>query len=123
MRAYQRVRITTASPSELVVLLFEGLVRFVGSAASAMSEQRYAEAGQAFERSVEIIAHLRESLDTSGAQAVVDQLDKTYVLWMKALVKAQLSRDVNAAEDIARQVSDLLGAWRHAAEAHPVGAR
>jgi flagellar protein FliS len=117
MKAYQRVRVTTASPAELIVLLYEGLVRFVGSAASALSEQRYAEAGQAFERSVEIIAHLRDSLDEGSEPRLVKQLDETYALWMKALVKAQLARDAQATEGIAFQVADMLSAWRSVSQA------
>jgi len=116
MKAYQRVRITTASPAELVALLFDGLVRFVGTAAEDMSESRFAEAGKSFERAQEIIGHLRESLDEKASQTLVDSLDRTYVLWTRCLAKAQIDKDVARTREVADQVLELATAWRAAAE-------
>src|SRR5690606_12281004 len=104
MKAYQRVKITTASPAELVALLFDGLVRFVGNAAESLGEGRYADAGKSFERAQDIIAHLRESLDESVASPVVTSLDRTYLLWSRSLAKAQIEKDVAAIEAICGQV-------------------
>ncbi len=116
MKAYQRVKITTASPAELVALLFDGLVRFVGNAAESMGEGRYADAGKNFVRAQDIIAHLRESLDESVSSPVVTSLDRTYLLWAHSLAKAQLRKDVAAVQAICEQVLEMAAAWRIAAE-------
>jgi flagellar protein FliS len=112
MKAYQRVRITTASPAELVVLLYDGLARFIGLAADAMDEDRFADAGHSFERAVEIIGHLRESLDESVSASIVNSLDRTYIFWTRALLRAQIERDVEAARKVVAQVIELSDTWR-----------
>ena len=119
MKAYQRVRITTASPAELVVLLFDGLARFVGMAADAVAEERAADAGKNFERALEIVGHLRESLDESVSPALVGSLDRTYILWTRALIKAQVERDAEATRTVGAQVIEMADAWRTAAAAVP----
>lgn len=119
MKAYQRVRITTASPAELVVLLYDGLARFIGLAADALDEERFADSGRSFERAIEIVGHLRESLDDSVSQAIVDSLDRTYVFWTRAILKAQVERDPESARAVVSQVTDMADAWREAVSSLP----
>ncbi|MBL8788510.1 MAG: flagellar export chaperone FliS [Deltaproteobacteria bacterium] len=112
MKAYQRVRITTATPAELVVLLADGLARYVAAAADAMSDGRWAEVGQHCERSVQIVCHLQESLNESVAPALVAQLDRTYETWTRCIVRAQLQRDVESMRALVPQMQELADAWR-----------
>lgn len=114
MKAYQRVRITTASPAELVVMLYDGLARFIGLAADAIDEERWTDAGRNFERAIEIVGHLRDSLDESVSASLVSSLDRTYVLWSRALIKAQLDRDAAATRSVGAQVVEVSDSWRSA---------
>lgn len=114
MKAYQRVRITTASPAELVVMLYDGLARFIGLAADAIDEERWSDAGKNFEKAIEIVGHLRDSLDESVSTSLVGTLDRTYILWSRALIKAQLDRDVESTRSVAQQVAELSDSWRAA---------
>lgn len=114
MKAYQRVRITTASPAELVVMLYDGLARFIGLAADAIDEERWSDAGKNFEKAIEIVGHLRDSLDESVSTSLVGTLDRTYILWSRALIKAQLDRDAESTRSVAQQVAELSDSWRAA---------
>lgn len=112
MKAYQRVRITTASPGELVVMLLEGLVRYTTRARDAVVEQSFAEAAAAVERSGDIMLALRESLNHDAAPQMSATLDKTYTQWGMCLVRAQAERDVDALTTVIGQMADLADAWR-----------
>lgn len=114
MKAYQRVRITTASPAELVVMLYDGLARFIGLAADAIDEERWTDAGKNFEKAIEIVGHLRDSLDESVSASFVGTLDRTYIFWSRALIKAQLDRDAESTRSVAHQVAELSDSWRAA---------
>lgn len=114
MKAYQRVRITTASPAELIVMLYDGLARFIGLAADAIDEERWNDAGRNFEKAVEIVGHLRESLDERVSASLVSSLDRTYVLWSRTLVRAQLARDAESTRAVAVQVVEVSDSWRAA---------
>lgn len=114
MKAYQRVRITTASPAELVVMLYDGLARFIGLAADAIDEERWTDAGKNFEKAIEIVGHLRDSLDESVSKSLVSTLDRTYIFWSRALIKAQLDRDAESTRNVALQVAEVSDSWRAA---------
>ena len=121
MKAYQRVRITTASPADLVVLFWEGMMRFTQAAAEALEHQRWAEAAENFAKACEIIGHLRDSLDDEvaapGVPGVVESLDRTYALWAVCLVRAQITRDAPKAKALLPQMQELLQSWRTVARA------
>lgn len=116
VKAYQRVRITTAAPEGLVVMLCEGLVRFTASAADALDERRWRDAANALERAAEILAHLRESLREESAPSVVSLLDRTYATWTLCLLRAQIGRDAASVRALVPQMEQLCEAWREAAE-------
>lgn len=119
MKAYQRVRITTASPAELVIMLCEGLVRFTAGAAEALEEGDLPTASRNFSRAAEIVGHLRESLNEEVAPDLVNALDRTYELWSLCLVRAQINRDATRARTLLPQMEDLLSSWRAVANQDP----
>lgn len=116
LKAYQRVRVTTASPGEVIVLLYEGLVRFATTARRALASNAYAEVGAATERALQIITHLRESLDHDAAQELSAQLDRMYEAWARALVRCQVARDTESLDRIIGQMEELAAAWRSATQ-------
>ena len=120
MKAYQRVRITTASPAELVIMLFEGLVRLTAAAADAIDERRWQDAGRNFEKATEILNHLRESLDDQVAPDLVASLDKTYAAWTMCILRAQIGRDADKARSLVPQMQGMLESWREVANAAPL---
>ncbi|MFO0750619.1 MAG: flagellar export chaperone FliS [Myxococcota bacterium] len=112
MKAYQRVRITTATPGELVVMLLEGLVRFTLRAKEAILEDQPVDTAVAVERAGDIIVALREALNHDAAPAMSATLDRTYTAWNVCLVRAHAERDVESFDAIAQQMNDLVDAWR-----------
>jgi len=116
LNAYKRVRITTASPAELVVQLYEGLVRFTTMARRATEAQLHAEVGAAIDRTVKIIGHLRECLDMDAAPEVSPHLDRMYVAWTRAVVRAQITQDTALLDEVVTQMQEMLESWRRAAE-------
>jgi len=112
MKAYQRVRISTASPGELIVLLFEGLVRFTLKSAEHLDAGEFVEAAQAIERAVAILTTLRESLDHKSAPGISAQFDRTYVAWNACLVHAQAAKDSAGVRAVAQQMDDVAEGWR-----------
>ena len=112
MKAYQRVRITTASPGEIIVMLLEGLSRMGMKAADHLDEKRYPEAGGAVQRAIDIMTALRESLNHDAAPTLSKNLDTTYVRWSTCLLRAQAERDTASIREIVRQIEDVLTGWR-----------
>jgi len=111
-RAYQQVRVNTATPGELVVLLYEGLARFTTVGRRALESRMYADAGTAFDRAMQIIGYLREVLDHDPAPELAARLDLTYEAWSRVIVRAQIERDVDALDLIISQMDEMTESWR-----------
>lgn len=117
MRAYQRARVSTATPEELIILLCEGLVRFTAGAAAAIEEGDWAQVGSSCEKATEILNHLRESLAETIAPELVASLDRTYAAWTLCLLRAQIARDAASMNALVPQMQGLLASWRTVAHA------
>lgn len=123
LKAYQRVRVTTASPGEVIVLLYDGLTRFTTSARRALEANAFAEVGVAVTRALEILTHLRDSLDHGAAPELTTHLDRMYEAWARTLVRCQINRDLAGLDRTLDQIEQVAGAWRVAAgSAYPEGA-
>lgn len=123
MKAYQHARISTASPGQVVVLLYEGLVRFTVAARRALANEQFPEAGVAVERALDILAHLRGTLRHDLAPELSAQLDRTYEVWTSCLLRAQWQKDCATLDAIVVQMTELLDGWRRAVPASEAAGR
>ncbi|MGM0577154.1 MAG: flagellar export chaperone FliS [Myxococcota bacterium] len=108
---YKQARFETAQPGDLVVMLYDGIIRFVRDAARAMEEDDIQLTGGAIERALDIITYLHAVLDADKAPDVAKSLEQTYGAWSTLLVKARAERDVESLRAIGEQVVDLREAW------------
>lgn len=115
LQAYQRMRIMTASPSELILLLYEGLIRFARAAEASLEADDPLELGRNLTRALDILAHLQDSLAPSVSPTIVASLDKTYEFWSNMLVKSQVTGDLELMRKIITQVEEMFEAWKTAA--------
>ncbi len=111
-KAYQKVRVSTASPEQLVILLCEGLVRYTAAAADDLDASDWARAGGNFEKAVAILEHLQEALVEEAAPTLVASLDRTYHAWTLCLIRAQLGRDAAKVRALVPQMQGMLESWR-----------
>src|SRR5579884_2100577 len=90
---YAAVKVTTANPGQLLVMLYDGLLRFLREAQAAMRADDRARAGERISRAHAILEHLMAGLDPTHAPELCDRLRSLYVFCMHHLVRANLDRD------------------------------
>ncbi|MGH2890941.1 MAG: flagellar export chaperone FliS [Solirubrobacteraceae bacterium] len=105
--AYRASAVLTASPGQLVVMLYDGARRFLYQGAVAMSERELVTAHNKLTRAEEIIRHLRSSLDMDQG-LIAERLQSIYTFSLAHLRQARLDQDSHKIE----LVSDLLGRLR-----------
>jgi flagellar secretion chaperone FliS len=71
---YRGVQVKTCSPLQLLVMLFDGAIRFIGEAESAMAAKDRARAGERIGKAHAIIAELAATLDRDQAPELCDNL-------------------------------------------------
>ena len=69
--AYREVAVQTSSPTKLVVMLYEGAVRFLGESVTAIKSKDLNRKRHSIDRAVAIVQHLHSTLDMDrGGQEI-----------------------------------------------------
>ena len=114
--AYKTQSIMTAPPGRLVVMLYDGAVRFFFQAAAAMREGVGATALERLDRGEAIIDHLLATLDMSAGQ-IAERLEGIYVFCKRLLLEARLEKDASKIDVVRGYLSELRESWAQIAGA------
>jgi flagellar secretion chaperone FliS len=112
---YRQTQAQTAAPGELVLMLYRGAARFVGSAIDAIESRDVQAAHNNLMRAQAIISELHDTLDHDRGGEIAGNLASIYVYLRSRLVEANLHKDVTPAREVAGLLRELLPAWEAAA--------
>jgi len=115
--AYQQSSVLTATPGQLVVMLYDGARRFLFQASSAMREGEVTIAHQRLRRAEDILTELLATLDHERGGDIASHLQGIYVFCLAELNKARVERDADKIDWVHRQLSELREAWAQIAGA------
>ena len=115
--AYKQQSILTATPGQLVVMLYDGCLRFLHQAAFAMREGKVGESGARLTRAEAIIDELLATLDLEQGGVVASRLQGIYVFCSRHLGEARMSRDPEMIDKVSDLLSELRDAWAQVAAA------
>jgi flagellar secretion chaperone FliS len=107
---YRESAVLTATPEQLVVMLYDGANRFLTQSAIAMRDGRVALAGEKLGRAERIIDELLVTLDMSVGE-IAQQLQSLYVFFKDHLVAARIEQSAEKVEEVARLMRELRTAW------------
>jgi flagellar protein FliS len=113
--AYKQQSILTATPGQLVVMLYDGCLRFLNQAASAMREGKMGEANARMERAEAILDELLVTLDVEQGGVIASRLQGIYVFCSRHLIEARGARDPEMVDKVAELLSELRDAWAQVA--------
>jgi flagellar protein FliS len=120
-QAYKESAVLTASPEQLVVMLYDGAARFLRQAQAALQEQAWTLAGEKIGRGEAIIDELLATLNMDAGE-LSDRLQAIYVFCKRCLIEARLERDPDKVGHVVRLLGDLREAWvQLASGATPAG--
>jgi flagellar protein FliS len=109
--AYQQSSVLTATPGQLVVMLYDGARRFLFQASSAMREGNVATAHQRLRRAEDIISELNATLDHEQGGEVASRLNGLYVFFLGELNRARVEQDADRIDFTHAQLGELREAW------------
>jgi flagellar protein FliS len=108
--AYRESAVLTATPEQLVVMLYDGANRFLTQSAIAMRDGRPALAGEKLRRAEAIIDELLATLDLSVGE-IAERLQALYLFFKEHLMAARLEQNADKVEEVARLMRELRSAW------------
>lgn len=112
-RQYRDNQVLTASPAELLLMLYDGALRFVRRAAAALEQQEYAEAHLYLGRAQQIVAELMASLDFEQG-TLSENLFNLYEYIHFRLTEANLGRSGAPLGEVERMLLSLRESWAEA---------
>lgn len=115
-RAYRQNAVLSASPSQLIVELYDGARRFLRQAAEAMGSGEVERAHKALRRAEMIIAHLDEVIDDDQGE-LSQHLHAMYATYLAELDEARRSLDRGKVEYVSRLIAQMRQAWAQVASA------
>ena len=108
--AYRESAVLTATPEQLVVMLYDGANRFLTQSAIAMRDGRAGLAGEKLRRAEAIIDELLATLDTTVGE-IADRLQALYLFFKKHLTAARLKQDAGKVDEVAHFMRELRSSW------------
>jgi flagellar protein FliS len=108
--AYRESAVLTATPEQLVVMLYDGANRFLTQSAIAMRDGRAGLAGEKLRRAEAIIDELLATLDMSVG-AISERLQALYLFFKEHLMAARLKQDAAKVDEVAHFMRELRSSW------------
>jgi flagellar protein FliS len=108
--AYQQQSILTAPPERLVVMLYDGALRFLFQAAVAMREDKRVLSDEKLRRGEAIVDHLIKTLDMSAGE-IASNLEGIYVFCKRLLMEARFESDPSKIDKVRELLGELRESW------------
>lgn len=106
---YKQDYVTTASPIDLIVMLYEGCIKQLKLAKIHTEDGEPGKVSECLEKAEEIILELIRSLNLNIP--ISENLLELYQFMVDELVKADLAKDMERVEPVIEMLSSLCEAW------------
>lgn len=119
---YKEMQVTTASPGQLLLMLYDGAIRFCREAEAALTEGQLEESHRLLLRAQDVVTELRSTLNLE-AGPVAQNLDSLYEYMQRQLIEANIKKAAQPAQEVAELLAGLREAWEQAVHATGQGGR
>jgi flagellar protein FliS len=109
-RAYAESSVLTASPERLVVMLYDGAIRYLRQSSAAMREGQRDRARERMHRAEAIVDELNISLDMSHGE-IPRNLRQLYMFCKRSLHTANVQGEPARVEAVTGLLSELRESW------------
>ncbi|AEI38764.1 flagellar export chaperone FliS [Paenibacillus mucilaginosus] len=112
---YLSTSVQTASPAHLLMMLYDGAIRFCRAGIEAMKQNRYEEVNRNLVKAQDIVRELMVTLDPK--QPISADLTRLYDYFIFRLVEANMKKQSEPAEEVLEYLVSLKETWIQASRA------
>jgi flagellar protein FliS len=110
--SYQETTVATGNKGRLIVLLYEGAIKFLKLAIEQLEAKNYEAKGKYINRAQDIIGELNAVLDADAGGEIAVNLRKLYVFMSNRLSQANIRRDPQMIREVITLLEELNHGWR-----------
>ncbi|BCW99317.1 MAG: flagellar protein FliS [Armatimonadota bacterium] len=117
VRGYQQYAVNegaTAGPEHLVVMAYDGMVRFLRDAEDAVQSTDHDRQNSSIQRVQNILSVLAASLDPSVDRGIARNLSALYDWYYLRLAEANIKGDLEILREVRAEIEGLRDAWQEA---------
>lgn len=108
--AYANNKITTASPAELTLMLYEGAIKFCNIAITAIEEKDISKAHNNIIKVQNIIEEFQATLNHK--YPVAKDFDNVYSYLMQRLIEANIKKDAEMLQEVLGHLRTMRDTWK-----------
>ena len=112
VEAYREATVTTQSKGRLIVMLYDGAIKFLGQAIVDLEGKDYEGKGRDIAKAQNIILELNTVLDMESGGEVAKNLRSLYNFMYRHLGQANIKCDPQMIREVIKLLEDLNQSWR-----------
>ena len=116
MNQYQQNQVSTASPEQILLMLYDGAIRFTRRAISGIEENNPEMKLSGVSKAMAIITEFSNSLNREVGGQIADDLDALYDFMIRELTAANINSDIGKLQAVEKLLVDLRQTWGEAVE-------
>ena len=116
MNQYQNNQVLNATPERILVMLYDGAIRFCRQAMQALDEGRHKDRGERIGKVMAIVCEFSNTLDHEVGGEIAADLDALYDFMVRELTRANVKNDRGALETVEKLLLELRETWVEAIE-------
>jgi flagellar protein FliS len=110
--AYQDNVVSTQSKGRLIVMLYDGAIKFMRLAIMEMEKNNYEAKGRYINKALDIINELNIVLDMDAGGEIASNLRKLYIFMTNQLCEANIKCDPEKVREVIKLMEELNRGWK-----------
>lgn len=108
---YKKTQVTTVDKGRLIVLLYEGAIKFVNQANDCAKANNLEGKANNINRAMDVIGELNHSLNVADGGEIAANLRKLYIFMTDQLLRAKIGSETNVLDQVIQMLGTLSEAW------------
>lgn len=108
---YKKIAVNSASPLKLVIMLYDGAIRFMENGRDAVLKKDINRQNESLQRAQRIILELMSTLDMEAGSEIAENLMSLYSFSLQQLIQANIHDQTEPIDSAAKIFSDLRDSW------------
>jgi flagellar secretion chaperone FliS len=116
--SYKETQIKTATPGKLIVMLYDGAVKFINLALDQITKKYagYDKVSGYIIKTQDIVTELMVSLDFEKGGQIAKNLFGLYLYMNRRLIEANIQKDPGILTEVKKLLTELRAAWLTASQ-------
>lgn len=108
---YKNAQYETASPEQLLLMLYDGAIKFAQQSKKALEEKNLEDANNRLKKTQDIINELIVTLDMEQGGEVAQNLYNIYDYMNRRLIQANIRKDPEIIDEVINLLRDIKDSW------------